>query len=71
MTYNERERIFEEVLHDKADQFMEEMEEKYPNLQPMSLDEFLSDYRDLLTKRELERGYFILEAFSLVEYIFI
>lgn len=71
MTYNERERIFEEVLHDKADQFMEEMEEKYPNLQPMSLDEFLSDYRDLLTKCELERGYFILEAFSLVEYIFI
>ena len=69
MTYNERESIFEDVLHDKAIQFMEECEERNPKLQSKSLDEFLSEYRDLLTKDELEKGYFILEAFGLIEYI--
>jgi len=40
-----------------------------PQLETMSLDEFLCEYRELLTERERERGNLILEAFSLVDYV--
>ena len=68
MTYNEQERIFENVLHDKAVQFMDEIEEKHPNLEQMSLDEFMCEYKSLLTLEELQKGNLILEAFNLIEY---
>jgi hypothetical protein len=70
MSYNEEEEIFAQVLHNKAVQFMEECEERNPQLETMSLDEFLCEYRELLTERELERGELILEAFSLIHFIF-
>lgn len=69
MTYNEEEAIFEQVLHNKAVQFMEECEERNPKLESKSLDEFLSDYNELLTDKEREEGQLILYAFSLVRYI--
>jgi hypothetical protein len=65
-SYNEEEAIFEQVLHNKALSFMEECEERNPQLEIMSLDEFLCEYRELLTEREREEGNLILEAFSLV-----
>ena len=69
MTTNENESVFEQVLHNKALSFMEECEERNPQLETMSLDEFLCEYRELLTERERERGNLILEAFSLVDYV--
>jgi|TARA_R110000744_G_scaffold27083_10_gene66334 hypothetical protein len=69
MTTNENESVFEQVLHNKALLFMEECEERNPQLETMSLDEFLCEYRELLTERERERGNLILEAFSLVDYV--
>jgi hypothetical protein len=69
MNTNEKETIFEEVLHNKALSFMEECEERNPQLEVMSLDEFLCQHRELLTERERERGELILEAFSLIHFI--
>lgn len=52
--------IEEDLLYGLALVFMEQFEE----LEPLSLDEFLIEYRNVLTSEQLHLGYCILRMFE-------
>jgi hypothetical protein len=49
----------EEQLHELARMFMYQ----FPELTPLSLDEFLLEYQESLTQEQINLGYAILELF--------
>jgi hypothetical protein len=57
-------RIFENDMHELARMFMYQ----FPTLEPMSLDEFLSEYTTVLTDEQNELGHHILEMFNYITY---
>ena len=51
----------EEVRHQEARDWMKEMEEKYPKVKfrRISLDEWLVEYKDDISKKDYEEGYML------------
>lgn len=78
MTYNEKEKIFQQVLQEKAVQLLEEVQERDPrlvvknpkNLIQYTLDEFLFEHRRILTVEELQKGNAIVKALKLVCFVY-
>jgi hypothetical protein len=55
---------YEDKLHDKARELMEELDEKYGWDNMISLDEYLYEYFDNLESRDKDRINNLLTAFS-------
>lgn len=55
---------YEDKLHDKARELMEELDEKYGWDNMISLDEYLYEYSDNLESRDKDRINNLLTAFS-------
>ena len=53
-------KINEDQLHELARMFMKQ----FPLLEPLSLDEFLVEYADVLHDEQKALGYFILNMFN-------
>ena len=53
----------ENLLHEFAFGFMEIMKNKYNDLKTESLDDFLYDYENVLTEKELQLGRDIVQLF--------
>lgn len=51
------------LLHEFAFGFMEIMKNKYNDLKTESLDDFLYDYENVLTEKELQLGRDIIQLF--------
>lgn len=47
-------------LHELARMFMYQ----FPELKPLSLDDFLAEYSDVLTKEQYDLGMYIVELFD-------
>lgn len=66
--------VLEDILHEKARMFMDELDEIIKDKHrvngcyecDLSLDEFMSEYFDILTSAQKNDGYAILDAFSVV-----
>ena len=56
--------INEDQFHELARIFMN----NFPQLKPLSLDEFLLEYDELLTEDQKAIGYYILELFNNFQY---
>ena len=53
----------ENLLHEFANNYMDIMKSKYKDLKSESLDDFLYDYENVLTKREFNLGRDIIDLF--------
>lgn len=66
--------VLEDILHEKARRYMEDLDEIIKDKHrvngvyecDLSLDEFLSEYFEILTPAQKNDGYAILESFSIV-----
>lgn len=73
-----REQVLEDILHDKANEFMDDIgesvnfirDEHYMNgiygAVNLSLDEFMCEYHEQLTPAQKTEGYALLESFSVI-----